>query len=192
MKAFFAGLAALSSLAVAPAAFADVITINPSVPAGTFENLNVICTGDPCTWSDSGTFATPFGYDTVGATITTGPAFSFHGDDDIDFLTGFLNGQAFTFSVPAGVYDTGVRFAVPLNPFGGALNTLSFSGIGYGQNPSASYSGTLTFSNRGVPEPGTWMMMLLGFAGVGLMLRKGRKSAGGRLSLTSPALPQLA
>ena len=33
--------------------------------------------------------------------------------------------------------------------------------------------------NSGVPEPGTWAMMLLGFGGIGMAMRRGRKS--GRL-----------
>ena len=27
-----------------------------------------------------------------------------------------------------------------------------------------------------VPEPSTWMLMLIGFGGVGLMIRRGRRS----------------
>jgi hypothetical protein len=33
---------------------------------------------------------------------------------------------------------------------------------------------------RGVPEPATWAMMLLGFGGIGMAMRRGRKQ-GGRL-----------
>jgi hypothetical protein len=43
-------------------------------------------------------------------------------------------------------------------------------------------SGNLTFQVQGVPEPGTWAMMLLGFGGIGMMIRRRRKEG----------LPQLA
>lgn len=32
--------------------------------------------------------------------------------------------------------------------------------------------------NSGVPEPGTWAMMLLGFGGIGFAMRRGRKQSG--------------
>lgn len=43
--------------------------------------------------------------------------------------------------------------------------------------PTAAYSGTVNFQVPGVPEPATWAMMLLGFAGVGMAMRRSRKPA---------------
>ena len=55
--------------------------------------------------------------------------------------------------------------------FAGALNTLTFKYDVTGQ--IGSYGGNLTFA--AVPEPGTWALMLLGFAGIGLVMRRRRK-----------------
>lgn len=38
--------------------------------------------------------------------------------------------------------------------------------------PIASYSGTINFLTPAVPEPATWGMMLLGFAGMGMAMRR--------------------
>lgn len=57
---------------------------------------------------------------------------------------------------------------------GGALNTIVVSGISRGQG---SYGGNLTFTPTAVPEPATWAMMLLGFAGIGFHFRRRRGAA---------------
>ena len=41
--------------------------------------------------------------------------------------------------------------------------------------PSGSYSGTLNIQALPVPEPATWAMMLVGFAGIGMILRRRRQ-----------------
>ena len=48
--------------------------------------------------------------------------------------------------------------------------------------PTASYSGTFNFQNVPVPEPATWALMLLGFFGIGVAMRRTRR----------PVLAQLA
>ena len=58
---------------------------------------------------------------------------------------------------------------------GGQLNTIVVSGISRGMG---SYGGNLTFTpNPSVPEPTTWALMLLGFGGVGLSMRRRRSRA---------------
>ena len=55
---------------------------------------------------------------------------------------------------------------------GGALNTIVVSGLSRGMG---SYGGNLTFTpTAAVPEPATWAMMLLGFAGIGWQFRRRR------------------
>lgn len=163
-----ASIATVSAFSMS-SAFAATIIISPSVPAGTFENQTVVCTGSPCLFSDSGTFATPVGFNRVGATVTSGPSVV-GSDTDIDFITGFLNGTAFSFT-STGAVDQG--FVLPVALMTGALNTLSFTGRGFGNASSGSYAGTLTFTNvPGVPEPATWAMMLLGFGILGFSLRR--------------------
>ena len=41
--------------------------------------------------------------------------------------------------------------------------------------PTASYSGTFNFNTVPVPEPATWAMMLLGFLGIGMVVRRTRR-----------------
>ena len=46
----------------------------------------------------------------------------------------------------------------------------------HSQGPAGPLAGTLTISPvRGVPEPATWAMMLLGFCGIGLAMRFKRR-----------------
>lgn len=71
-----------------------------------------------------------------------------------------------------GILEEWGLTGVPI--IGGELNTLNIRGTSHG---TASYGGTLTFTpNAAVPEPATWGMMLLGFAGIGWQLRRQRRS----------------
>ena len=48
----------------------------------------------------------------------------------------------------------------------------------YGTSPGPTYLDDFVIATGGaVPEPSTWAMMLLGFTGIGLMLRRRRRSA---------------
>jgi hypothetical protein len=42
---------------------------------------------------------------------------------------------------------------------------------------TGSLGGSITITSGAVPEPGTWAMMLLGFAGVGMAVRHGRRKS---------------
>lgn len=57
--------------------------------------------------------------------------------------------------------------------FGGDENRLVIQGTATGQ---ATYGGTITFTPGAVPEPGTWAMMLMGFGGLGYVMRRRRNS----------------
>ncbi|MGB7419479.1 MAG: FxDxF family PEP-CTERM protein [Erythrobacter sp.] len=61
--------------------------------------------------------------------------------------------------------------AAGLPVIAGSLNTLTFNYDVLGQ--IGSYGGNITF--QAVPEPGTWALMLLGFAGIGVAMRRRRK-----------------
>lgn len=55
--------------------------------------------------------------------------------------------------------------------FSGNLNRLT---VNYTANTNASYGGNLTFTPlvAAVPEPATWLMMIMGFAAVGFSMRR--------------------
>lgn len=61
----------------------------------------------------------------------------------------------------------------------GAARTLYgvINDTSYGDNPSTAFAVTLDRAGDvgGVPEPATWAMMMLGFGGVGYMLRRRQK-----------------
>jgi hypothetical protein len=53
---------------------------------------------------------------------------------------------------------------------GGATRVVNFAAF--------SFSTYATFTPSGVPEPSTWLMMLLGFGGIGVMFRLNRSTSG--------------
>jgi len=137
--------------------------------AGTFRNLNVKCAPDPtpCNFTDTATFVTPSGFTTLSATITS----ILNGNNlatNIDFTSVMINGVEFAIG-SSGVAE--FRFLSDLLLGPGNTNTLTVSGIAEGD---ASYSGTLSFAGVAgiVPEPSTWMMMIMGIGFAGMALRR--------------------
>lgn len=133
--------------------------------------------------------------------ITTSVSFeNFLGVTDLDITSVVINGlTAFsalaTASTPSAPFGTPctVRDTVPGGGTCGAneayfrndvpivanvQNTVTVTGLSRG---NGSYAGVLTFTPAQtpvVPEPATWGMMLLGFAGIGWQLRRKRSAAG--------------
>jgi hypothetical protein len=93
---------------------------------------------------------------------------------DVDFLSIIFNNGFNDFVVPIsflGTTETAGISNIPI--FAGVLNSLS---IEYVSRGTGSYGGNLTFTPSGaVPEPMTWMMMILGFAAVGFAMRRRQK-----------------
>lgn len=159
--------AAAACLGIAsPANAAQTITI--SGPSGNFGDDQVVCAEDAsadCEFTHTYDFLSPAGYTLVSSTFTSVAA-----DDltDIAFDYVWLNGVAFDF-LSMGT----VEFATLLNQalIEGGNNTITVKGsIGAGGN--GAYTGTLSFANSAVPEPGTWAMMLVGFGAVGFAMRR--------------------
>ena len=175
-------LAYLSTVIVASvmatSANAATITIDPSSPAGTFENKNVFCTTTgPCLFTDTNTFVTPAGATAVSLTIIS----SLSGADmltnptNLNFSSVTFNGAQFNL-LPNGVVEIGTLLNQTL--IAGATNILTVNGTGGTNALNASYAGTLSFSQAAaVPEPAAWMLMLLGMAGVGFSMRRKDKPA---------------
>jgi PEP-CTERM motif len=150
----------------APAAAVDFITVDGA--AGVFGNPNVTCsvpsrTG--CAFTSSFTFETPANFRLVSASISSVMTGN-NRQTDINFDSVTLNGVAFN------ILSTGVqefRNLLNQNIVSGGSNTIAVSGVTGGD---AAFSGNLSFA-AGVPEPGTWAMMILGFGVIGAGLRRG-------------------
>lgn len=161
-------LAATGAMALAFSSNANAaLYINISGAAGTYGNTNVTCAvPTPCAFNNGFYFNKPVGYQLVGATITsilTGG----NAATNIDFTSVTLNGVAFA------IGSTGaVEFrSISNQPLQAGLNSVLVSGLSGG---NASYSGTLSFA--AVPEPSTWLMMILGVGIAGAALRRRRQT----------------
>jgi hypothetical protein len=99
------------------------------------------------------------------------------GANNIDFACAScsvrLDSTAFT------LVSTGPLDVFTLNPIllGAGLHTLTLTG-NVTAGPTASYSGTMNFDVAPVPELATWAMMLVGFGGIGMAVRRRQRSSG--------------
>lgn len=165
---------AAMALALSSNANAALVVLVGGDAAGTFRNFNVNCAPAPapCNFTDTKTFITPKGYTSLSATISSilsggNPA------TNIDFTSVMVNGVEFAIN-STGVVEFRSLTDLLLGP--GKQNTLTVSGIGAGD---ASYSGTLSFgglTDGVVPEPSTWLMMIMGIGFAGAALRRRRQT----------------
>ena len=118
------------------------------------------------TFNDIFDFALPTGVSsfTVNSTFTDNP------NNDIDFTNVTFNGQAFS------VISVGQNEFRALNGYhvtSGGPQHLVVTGTSGG---NGSYGGVISFSTlTAVPEPAAWALMIMGFGGVGGMLRARRR-----------------
>jgi hypothetical protein len=171
---------------------------------GNFSNVTVTATGNPLTpFPDFGTVSTDISTNfldgphtlTILATqigvVPTGTSEAFQSS----FTTNNLVGGALVQSVNFGNWVDAADGPFILNQNIGAttfLGTGALTGVGGLASVSGLFSETMVMSAvfgggvsqiqttdqiTGVPEPGTWAMMLLGFVGLGFMFHKRRKSA---------------
>jgi hypothetical protein len=176
MKKIALFLAGVAALAAAPAHAA--LTVNISLPSGTFESPSVFCTaGAPCTFTETVGFTTGVPFNLVSASITTSAVGAIGSTSDINFTSVTLNGQAFALSsILGGLIEFGglanQTFLAPGN------HVLVVSGITYGTSAAndGSYSGTLTFRSPNgeivLPEPASWLSMMFGFGALGFAMRR--------------------
>jgi PEP-CTERM motif len=122
-----------------------------------------------------------------GALTTTIDFGAFGGAADLDITSVVINGVIFATETlrdldgnvcliegvgTCGATETFASSNVPITS--GVLNTIRVTGLSRGLG---SYGGSLTFSPTApVPEPATWGMMLIGFAGIGWQLRRTRRT----------------
>lgn len=145
-------------------------TISISGPSGTFGDDNVLCvdTSSPCTFTRSFQFVTPATMILTSVDISS--IATINPMTNIDFTSVALNGVNFN-TIATGTQEFRNLLNQTLQP--GGNNVISVAGTSGG---NASFRGTISFSSiAAVPEPTTWMLMLIGMAGVGLSMRRKAK-----------------
>ena len=158
-----------ASLFASSANAAQFLTI--SGPSGNFGDDDVTCAGPvPCSFTRSFSFITPVGFNIASADISSISSLT-NVATNIDFSSVTFNGVNFN------VLSTGqqeLRNLLNQNLVTGGNNLLNVTGTSGG---NASFTGNLSFAQvAAIPEPATWMMMLLGFAGIGFTMRRKDKS----------------
>jgi hypothetical protein len=100
------------------------------------------------------------------------------GAKDIDFTSIDLDGTAFT---QVGFDPSGENWQLLATALASGSHTLTLRGsvVAFGTTPGATYTGSLNLDTGGgggneIPEPGVWAMMIMGFGGVGAMMRRRR------------------
>ena len=122
----------------------------------------------PCTFTRTFNFITPVGFNLASADIASTAVSAF---TDINFSSVTLNGISFNI-MGTGMFEN--RNLANQSLVSGANNSLIVMGTSGG---GAAFQGGISFAQvPAIPEPATWMMMLLGFAGIGLTMRRKDKS----------------
>lgn len=189
------GAAALATASIANAAVTvnpgSVIHLNDPNPSATSPSsivtsgnittinfgLNPITVGDNNVFHSSfviddtmaGLYAVVVGTSSSGVTFTSGSLQALVG--------GVLSGSAMPFNVTDG--GLGLRLGPPGVTLGAGDYQLTVDGTAAN---AGSFTGNVTIMAAAVPEAATWAMMLMGFAGMGLVIRRRRQ----------PVLAQLA
>jgi len=178
MRKMFLGVLGATALALCSTAANASISINgcsASLDSCTVDN-SLAPAKSSIAWSDAGPLTTPF-------------------SASIDFTNSLAGNYLISLNTadPVTWFDT-----LTITPFGGGPNVLTYSGPsfqsitflpasfgsgryvftfnGHTTGPGGNESGTLSFT-QAVPEPATWALMLLGFGGIGMAMRRRRRPA---------------
>ena len=157
----------------APLVLSPTLVTNVTPPAsGTFGNS---FNPTPTTPITLGLFTDNFVINLTDGSLTNGSLItvSLGSGNNIDFAC-----QACSVRLDSTLFtlmSSGALDVFTLNPtlLGAGNHTLTVTG-NITSGPSASYSGTINFA--AVPEPATWAMMLLGFGGIGMAMRRRRQA----------------
>jgi PEP-CTERM motif len=173
-RVFLAASAAVALIAGAPAAYAA--TTFTKLDQASLDAFGTSTFGAIIT--TSGIFDHVFTFTTSGlndASSFIGTISLANGKKDIDFTSIDLDGL-FSFVKNSG--DPSERWDLSNAVIGAGVHTINVHGTvvttGTALN-AASYSGTLNLSSLAVPEPATWGLMIVGFGGIGAVIRSRRR-----------------
>lgn len=157
-----ASVAALLLTAASAANASQSIVINPPASDGSISGVfmgNEIASG---AFTDTFSFLLPV-TGVTGATISS--IFNVAQNNDVNFSSVTLNGVSFQID-SVGNFES--RHIMNLPTLGGP-QSLVVSGTSGG---NGAFAGTIAFSPIvGVPEPASWALMIMGFGGLGSVLR---------------------
>jgi len=163
-----AGAALLASAGVANAAviFNDIDQLLLNLAGSEF--FGATFTDEP------GAFEHTFAFEltqpgTANSSLTT----TLLAGNDIDFTSISLDGFAFT---QTGFDGSGAEnWQLDFAALGAGAHQITVTGSVAGASQDGSYSGVLNVATAVIPEPATWGMMILGFGGMGGLLRQRRR-----------------
>lgn len=149
----------------------------PAAAAATFLDAAPPAADGSLSWDFGDTGGIPLGNFTEDFTLVL-PAAGFTAagveatftspSNDLTFSLVTLGGLPFSlFSLPSENLGN-----FPAHAFTGGPLVLEVQG--HSPGPDASYDGHVTFTPAAVPEPAAWALMLLGFGGLGAVLRQRR------------------
>ena len=180
-------MAAAAALAIAPAAnAADIFPGNPTAVPNAFFNVSGNIFDGPISATmgrsglPSGTFTDRFLFTIPqngigGGSLSTTFAGIAGGPTDLDFLSVVFNNGTNDFVVSTGASngsESGGLSNIPITA--GVQNSLTVTYLSRGQG---SFGGNLAFTPNAIPEPASWAMMLMGFAGMGMVIRRRKQKA---------------
>ena len=158
------------SLSYASAANAALLFWDFSFTGDGVSGSGVFSTGDVGSpFTMSGISGTADGYTISGLS-------GYAGADNLLYFPGepFVDFGGISFSTSGGP-DFNLGLQNPSGPFQYVFNDSSLNPIGY---PNVPGSTDITLTVSAVPEPATWALMLIGFAGIGFFAyRRTKKSA---------------
>lgn len=170
------GVQNLSAVSFSAAASGDIIAYFAGQDAGDTEDLGLLING-----VDTGLYGLANHSTAVGAFFNFGHANA--GDELVFFIRDLTTGSAFYSKtlLNADEFNHAYTTAYGGGDFGIPAGSFVAFEDGLGGGDRDYNDETFVFANvragGGVPEPATWAMMLMGFGGLGAMLRRNRKPA---------------
>ena len=174
----FAAAIALTTCIAGGATSANALTIFTPLNQATLDAFGTSDFGAIIT--TTGVFNHTFTFTTSGlndASSFVGTITLANGKKDIDFSSIDLDG-VFFFTKTSG--DPAERWDLFSAVIGAGTHAINVHGTVVTTGPlrnAASYAGTLNLSPIAAPEPASWALMIMGFGGVGAVIRSRRRAA---------------